>query len=56
MKATMTNEKKPVEIITTPKTGDESNVGLWIALSALSVAGIGVFGILAAMSRKRKED
>lgn len=54
VKATMTNEKKPVEIITTPKTGDESNVGLWIALSALSVAGIGVFGVLAAMSRKRK--
>ena len=56
VKAAMTNEKKPVEIITTPKTGDESNVGLWIALSALSVAGIGVFGVLAAMSRKRKED
>ncbi|MCX4325336.1 MAG: SpaA isopeptide-forming pilin-related protein, partial [Lachnospiraceae bacterium] len=54
VKASMTNEKKPVEIITTPKTGDESNVGLWIALSALSVAGIGVFGVLAAMSRKRK--
>ena len=27
-KPAMTNEKKPVEIITTPKTGDESNVGL----------------------------
>ncbi len=54
VKAAMTNEKKPVEIITTPKTGDESNVGLWIALSALSVAGIGVFGVLAGTSRKRK--
>ncbi len=56
IKASMTNEKKPVEIITTPKTGDESNVGLWIALSALSVAGIGVFGVLAGISRKREED
>lgn len=56
VKATMTNEKKPVEIITTPKTGDESNMGLWIALSALSVAGIGVFGVLAGIGRKRKED
>lgn len=56
VKAVMTNEKRPVEIITTPKTGDESSVGLWIALSALSVAGIGVFGVLAAISRKREED
>ncbi len=52
VKAAITNERKPVEIITTPKTGDESNVGLWIAVAVLSVAGIGVFGVLAGINRK----
>ena len=56
VKATMTNEKKPEETITTPKTGDESNVGLWIALSGVSAAGLAVFGILAGKSKKKKED
>ena len=42
----MTNEKEPEEVITTPKTGDESNVGLWITLAGLSLVGIGVFAYL----------
>ena len=52
VKATMTNEKKPVEIITTPKTGDESNLGLWMGLAGVSVVGLGIFGYL--LKRKKK--
>lgn len=54
VKATMTNEKKPTETITTPKTGDDSNVGLWIAISALSAAGVAGFGVLAGRKKKKK--
>lgn len=54
VKATMTNEKKPVEVITTPKTGDESNVGMWLGLAGLSAVGIAVFGIL--WKRKDKKE
>lgn len=39
---------------TTPKTGDDSNVGLWIAISVLAAAGVAGFGILAG--RKKKEE
>ena len=46
VKATMTNEKEPEKVITTPKTGDESNVGLWVTLAGLSLVGIGVFAYL----------
>lgn len=56
VKEMMTNEKRPEETITTPKTGDESNVGLCIALSGVFVAGLAVFGILAGKSKKKKED
>ena len=57
IKATMTNEKIPEELITTPKTGDDSRPGLWIGLSALSGAGVAAFGILTAVKmRKRKEE
>ena len=57
VKATMTNEKIPEELITTPKTGDDSRPGLWIGLSALSGAGVVAFGILTAVKmRKRKEE
>ena len=57
VKATMTNEKIPEELITTPKTGDDSRPGLWIGLSALSGAGVAAFGILTAVKmRKRKEE
>ena len=52
VKATMTNEKEPVEIITTPKTGDESNVGLWMGLAGVAVVGLGIFGYL--LKRKKK--
>lgn len=54
VKATMTNEKKPVEVITTPKTGDESNVGMWLGLAGLSAVGIAVFGTL--WKRKDKKE
>lgn len=57
VKATMTNEKIPEELITTPKTGDDSRPGRWIGLSALSGAGVAAFGILTAVKmRKRKEE
>lgn len=55
VKAKMTNEKKPTETITTPKTGDDSNVGLWIALSALSAAGVAGFTVLALRKKKKEE-
>ena len=34
-----------------PKTGDESNLGLWLALSAVGLAGI---GSLVFMGRRRR--
>lgn len=52
VKAKMTNEKEPEEVITTPKTGDESNVGLWFGIAGLSVIGLGIFGYL--LKRKKK--
>lgn len=55
VKATMTNAKIPKEVITTPKTGDDSKPGLWILLSALSGAGITAFAILAAKSYRKKK-
>ena len=51
----MTNEKIPEELITTPKTGDDSMPGLWIGLSALSGAGVAVFGILDRSENEKKE-
>ena len=54
VKATMTNEKKPVEVITTPKTGDESNVGMWFGLAGLSAVGVAVFETL--WKRKDKKE
>ena len=56
VKATMTNEKIPEEVITTPKTGDDSRPGLWMALSALSGAGAAAFGILAVVKGKKKKE
>ncbi|MGC4019985.1 MAG: SpaA isopeptide-forming pilin-related protein [Muricomes sp.] len=52
IKATMTNEKKPGEQISTPKTGDDRKVELWIVLSALSAAGLTAFGALAIKAKK----
>lgn len=56
VKATMTNVKKPAEVITTPKTGDDSKVGLWIALSAAAAAGCAAFGFFAGHHGKKKEE
>lgn len=56
VKATMTNEKEPEKKTTTPKTGDDSKTGLWIALSILAGAGMAGFGILAAKKIRKKED
>ncbi len=39
----------------TPKTGDNSKVGLWAALAGLSAVGIGVTAF-AARKKKKKED
>ena len=52
VKAKMTNEKEPEEVITTPKTGDESNVGLWFGLAGISLIGLGTFGYLLKKKRK----
>lgn len=38
----------------TPKTGDNSNIGLWAAVAGLSAVGIAVCGILGF--KKKKED
>lgn len=39
----------------TPKTGDSSHLGLWIALAGLSAIGIGVCGFLG-FKKQKKED
>ena len=40
----------------TPKTGDEFNLGLWVSLAAVSLAGAGVLGFIGFKNRKKKED
>lgn len=37
----------------TPKTGDSSNLGLWIALAGLSAVGIGVCSVLGFKKRRK---
>ena len=43
------------ELRDTPKTGDNSKLGLWIALAGVSVAGIVTCGIIG-FKKKKKED
>lgn len=43
------------ELRDTPKTGDNSNLGLWLALAGVSAAGIAVCSILG-FKRKKKGD
>ena len=43
------------ELRDTPKTGDNSKLGLWIALAGVSVAGIAACGIIG-FKKKKKED
>ena len=40
----------------TPKTGDYFNLGLWVSLAAVSLAGAGVLGFIGFKNRKKKED
>ena len=48
---TMVDEAKPAVQADTPKTGDESNMKLWLLLLGIGAGGLGVaFGI----RRKRK--
>lgn len=42
-------------VIDTPKTGDNSKLGLWLALLGVSAAGIGVT-VYAGFKKKKKED
>ena len=42
-------------VIDTPKTGDNSKLGLWLALLGISAAGIGVT-VYAGFRKKKKED
>lgn len=39
-----------------PKTGDDSNVGLWTLLAAIAGLGAAGFGAYAFMKRRKKED
>ena len=42
-------------VIDTPKTGDNSKLGLWLALLGASAAGVGVT-VYAGVRKKKKED
>ena len=44
------------ELRDTPKTGDDSKLGLWLALAGVSAAGIAACGILGFKKKKKKED
>jgi len=44
----------PKETIETPKTGDESNVGAWIATAVICLGALAAYG--AHMLRKKKKD
>ena len=44
------------ELRDTPKTGDDFNLGLWVSLAAVSLAGAGVLGFIGFKNRKKKED
>lgn len=50
-KVTMHNEK-----IHTPKTGDESNPSLWLALGGVSAAGLAAVGATAAYKKRKKNN
>ena len=39
----------------TPKTGDNSNIGLWAAIAGISAVGIAVCGVLGFKKKKRKK-
>ncbi len=52
VKAEMTNEKIPEEL-ETPKTGDGSNLTLWLGLGGIALGGLAACGILYF---KRKKD
>lgn len=44
------------ELRDTPKTGDDSKLGLWLALAGVSAVGIAACGILGFKRKKKKED
>ena len=44
------------ELRDTPKTGDDSNLGLWYALAGLAAIGMTATGIVYAVKKKKKED
>lgn len=44
------------ELRDTPKTGDESKPWLWMTLMGVSAAGAAVLGIVAYMSKRRKDE
>ena len=49
------------ELRDTPKTGDDFNLGLWVSLAAVFLAGAGVLGFIGFKNRnfknrKKKED
>ena len=48
------NEKTPPP--ENPKTGDDSNIGLWFALLAASVCGIGTLMIVRSRRKKKKSE
>jgi len=49
-----TNEKIPMS--GNPKTGDNSNIGLWIALAGISVAALIGIGVTSKHRKKRIEE
>ena len=51
----MTKVEMHNELRDTPKTGDDSNPVLWLALLGISAAGAAVLGVVG-FRKRRKED
>lgn len=52
----MTKVEMHNELRDTPKTGDDSNPALWIALMGIAAVGAVTCGVFGIKNKKKKED